>query len=90
MHPSQLLFRLIGWMFGLAVFAIGVINTFWGNDMGFGIFLILLSLIYFPPVDTVIKRLVGFSVPVILKMILAVFIIIAALGVGELFNKIDI
>jgi hypothetical protein len=37
-----------------------------------------------------IKILLGFSIPAILKILLAIFIIVAALGVGELFEKIEL
>lgn len=84
------MFNIVSWLFGIAVFAAGIINTFWGNDPFFGIFLIVLSFIYFPPVNSVIKILFGFSVPVLVKILLAVFIIMAVLGVGELFDKIEI
>ncbi|CAM4118594.1 hypothetical protein [Gillisia limnaea] len=35
------------------------------------------------------KDIVG-SIPAILKILLAIFIIVAALGVGELFEKIEL
>ena len=78
------------WVFGIAVFAIGVINVFWGNDPGFGVFLLLLSFVYFPPVNAIFKRMTNFSIPVVVKIVLGVFIIWASLGVGELFDKIDL
>lgn len=87
--PSTFL-NIISWLFGIAVFAIGVINTFWGNDPGFGVFLVLLSFVYFPPVTAMIKERLGFSIPRIAKIILGIFIIWAALGVGELFDKVDL
>lgn len=81
---------IISWLFGVVVFAIGVVNTFWGNDPGFGIFLILLSFVYFPPVSTTITAKTGFQIPRIVKIGLGLFIIWASLGVGELFDKIDL
>ena len=78
----------LSWLFALAVFAIGVVNTFWGNDPGFGLFLILLSLVYVPPLNGVLKEKTGFSIPAIAKVALGVFIVWASLGVGELFDKI--
>ncbi|OON66062.1 hypothetical protein [Hymenobacter sp. CRA2] len=81
---------LIGGMFGIVVFVIGIINTFWGNDPGFGIFLILVSSIYFPMIDAFIKNRIGFSIPQLGKVALGIFVIWAALGVGELFDKIDL
>jgi hypothetical protein len=81
---------IISWLFGLVVFAIGVVNVFWGNDPGFGVFLVLLSFVYFPPLNAIIKEKTGFSIPPIVKFLLAVFILWASLGVGELFDKIDL
>lgn len=76
-------------MFGLLVLAIGFVNTFWGNDPGFGIFVLLLALVYFAPFDVVFRRVTGFGLPVIVKIALGLFILWAALGVGELFDKVD-
>ncbi|WP_256012180.1 hypothetical protein [Desertivirga xinjiangensis] len=82
--------EIFSWLFGMAVLVAGAINTFWGNDPGFGIFLTLLSLVYFPPVDAIVRKNIAVSVPVLVKMLLGVFIIWASLGVGELFDKIDL
>lgn len=83
---------IISWLFGIAVIAIGAVNVFWGNDMGFGIFLLLLSFIYFLPVNSILRKLAGFSVPKmgIVKIVLGIFILWASLGVGELFDKVDL
>jgi hypothetical protein len=80
----------ISWIFGFIVIAIGLINTFWGNDPIFGVFLLLLSLVYFPPLTSIFKNLTNLSIPGLVKIILGIFIIWAALGVGELFGKIDL
>lgn len=82
--------NIISWIFGIVFFAIGLINTFWGNDPVFGIFIILLSFIYFPPVTNLIRKMIGFQVPLLVKIIAGAFIIWAAVGVGELFDKIDL
>lgn len=88
MNSKAIAMNTISSIFGLAFLAIGLINAFWGNDPEFGIFIILLSFIYFPPVNTVIRRWMGFSIPLIAKIVLGLFIIWASLGVGELFDKI--
>ena len=88
-NNKSVVFNIIGWIFGFIVLAIGLINTFWGNDPGFGIFLILLSFVYYPPVNVLIKNMIGFSIPMIAKILLGLFIIWASLGVGELFDKIN-
>ena len=81
--------KAISSVFAILFFAIGVVNTFWGNDTFFGIFIILLSLIYFPMVSHLITGLTGFAIPGILKVIVGAGILWASLGVGELFDKID-
>lgn len=79
---------ITGWLAGLLFSFIGIVNIGWGNDPGFGIFVFLLSLVFYPPFTTLLKRLTGFAVPLWAKILLAVFILWSALGVGELFNKI--
>lgn len=83
---------IISWLFGIVVVAIGIVNVFWGNDMEFGIFLLLLSFIYFLPVNSILRKIAGFSIPKmgIIKIVLGIFILWASLGVGELFDKIDL
>jgi hypothetical protein len=92
MNNNSIVLNIISWIFGIVFFAIGVVNTFWGNDPGFGIFIILLSLVYFLPVNDILKKMTGFSVPRmgIVKILLGIFILWASLGVGELFDKIDL
>jgi hypothetical protein len=90
MDGKPVILNVMSWLFGIAVVAAGLINTFWGNDPGFGVFLLVLSLVYFLPVNTLLKKMTGFSIPGmgIVKIVLAIFIIWAVLGVGELFDKI--
>ena len=92
MNRNSIVLSLIDWIFGAVFFSIGIVNTLWGNDFLFGVFIILLSLVYFLPVNDIFKRTTGFSIPKmgIVKLVLGIFIIWAALGVGELFDKIDL
>ncbi|WP_018479322.1 hypothetical protein [Pontibacter roseus] len=82
---------IISWIFGLLFFAAGFVNTFWGGDTGFGIFIILLSLVYFLPVNDILKKMVGFTIPRmrIVKIVLGIFIIWATMGVGDLPDKVE-
>lgn len=89
MNNKSVLGNAAGWIFGLAVAAVGVVNMFWGNDPFFGVFLFLLSFVFFPPVNALVRRSLGFTIPLTVKIILGGFIIWAAVGVGELFAKID-
>jgi len=90
MNYKAILLDTFSWIFGIIIFAIGVLNVFWGNDAGFGVFIILLSFAFFPLINTLIKEKVGFTIPLIVKILLGIFILWAALGVGELFNKIHL
>lgn len=90
-YEPTLVGKIISWLFGIAILAAGIINSFWGNDTGFGIFLVLLSFVYFLPVNEIFQKLFGISIPKLrlLKILLGIFIIWAAFGVGELFDKIE-
>ena len=90
MHFTSLFFNAISWLFGIVVVAIGTINLFWGNDPGFGLFLLLLAAVFAPPFSVFFKEKTGFAIPGYVKILLGLFILWAALGVGELFAKIDL
>jgi hypothetical membrane protein len=79
-----------GWFFSILFISIGIINTFWGNDMEYGMLIILLSFVFTPPVNVLIKEKLGFAIPWLLKIVLGLLIILSALGVGELFGKIEL
>ncbi|MFW6015157.1 MAG: hypothetical protein ACOCRK_01820 [bacterium] len=76
--------NVISWIFGIAIFVDGLLNLFRGNDFSFGIFLIILSFIYFPPANTLIKKRFNFTIPVLAKILLAIFIIWVTLAVGAI------
>ena len=82
--------NIISSLFGILAMAIGLVNCFWGNDPGYGVFIVLFSLVFFPPVTDLIKKITGISVHYIIKILIAIFIIWSALGVGELGDKIDL
>lgn len=81
---------ICSWFFGILFLAIGLINTFWGNNPGYGIFVALLAFLFSPPVHLVLKRTTGFALPLMAKILLGVFILWSALGVAELFDKINL
>ncbi len=81
---------VFSWIFGVVVVAIGGVNVVHGEDIGFGVFLLLLSLVYFLPVTTVLKSRINPTVLTIGKVVLGFLIVWAAMGVGELFDKIDL
>lgn len=70
--------------------SIGVINLFWGNDPEFGVFIIILSFTYIPQVGLLFHKITGLRIHWIVKVLTGLFVLWAALGVGELFDKIDL
>ena len=82
--------NILSWLLGLLFSSIGVVNMFWGNDPIFGIFLFALSLIFYPPINTLFKKCTGFSISRAVKIVVGLFIFWSSLGVGELFDKIDL
>lgn len=90
MNYRSLILNLLGWICGILFSAIGIVNMCWGNDAMFGLFLFTLSLVYYPPLHSLFRKLTGYAVHGVLKILLAIFIIWASLGVGQLFDKIDL
>ena len=90
MNNKANVWNIVSWIFGIAVFAAGLLNIFWGNDPQFGVMIVLLSFVYFPPANTLFTKWTRRSIPVIAKIILGILIIWATLGVGELFAKIEL
>jgi hypothetical protein len=81
-------FPLVSLFFGILFSLIGIVNLFWGNDSFFGVFLVGLSLIYYPPIQRWLEATTGFVIPGMAKIALGAFLLWASLGVGELFEKI--
>lgn len=90
MASRNLFTAIFSWLIGLVFSAIGVVNLFWGNDPGFGAFIILLSLAFYPPVSAWFTQRTRFALPWWLKGVVALFILWSSLGVGELFDKIGL
>lgn len=90
MNSKHLILNGTGWLAGILFFLMGIINMFWGNDPFFGVFIILLSLVFIPPANLIFKKFTGLSVHWGIKTVLGLFILWASLGVGELFDKIDL
>jgi len=90
MNDQSLGWKFFNAFFGVIVIAIGLVNVFSGNDPAFGVFLLVLSSAYFPPLQVLFKEKTGRSIPGLVKFLLGIFILWAALGVGELFPKINL
>ena len=75
--------NIYGWIFGLVFFVIGVLNLVLVHPVP-GVFYLLLSLLYFPQTYDSIRRKIGFSIPLIAKIIFALVVLWGTLAVGDL------
>lgn len=79
---------ITSWALGFLVLTIGVSNLILIHPVP-GIIGILLSLLFFPPVNEVLKKTVGFTIPFAVKVVLALFIFWFTLGISDLGDLID-
>ncbi len=80
--------NLAGWLFGLLLIGIGIANLLLVHPVpaiGYG----LVSLVYLPPVGAVLKDRFGVSIPVVVKIAVAVILVMFTLGVSDLGDMID-
>ena len=88
MNNKPIIWDIFGWIFGLVVVTIGVLNLFLVHPVP-GIAYLLISLVYFPPANTYFRKKLGFAIPVIVKIVLGIVLIMFTLGVSDLGDMID-
>ena len=76
---------IAGWVFGILFSIIGILNVILVHPVP-GLFYIVLSLIYLPPISTLIEEKLSLSISTILKIILGIAVMWATLGVGDLME----
>ena len=81
---SKSFFNLVSRIFGFIIFIIGVLNIFRGNDQLLGVAFMLISFIYVPNADKLMKENIGFSIHYVLKIVLAVLLLWITLAVGAI------
>lgn len=81
-------FDLISWIFGIAVFATGLLNIFLVHPVP-GVVYMLLSFVYFPPANALLRKKSGFLVPPPVKIMLGIVIILFTFGVSDLGDMFD-
>lgn len=82
------IWSISGWIFGIVVFSAGILNLLLVHPVP-GVAYFMLSLIYFPPANTYLRKKTGFTIPLIIKAILGVALIMFTLGVSDLGDMID-
>ena len=75
---------MVGWGFSLFLLLIGFMNIFRGNDPGLGIIYLLLSVVFFPLTNILLRDLFGLYIPYYIKVILAILCIWTILAVGAI------
>ena len=81
---KKAIINIVSVAFGILVIIDGVLNLLRGNDPEFGVFLILLSSIYFPPTTKLVKNWFGIKIHYLVKILLALLIIWITLAVGAI------
>ena len=76
-------------LFAVLFSAIGLVNCFVGNDPEFGIFILLSSLFFYPPLRLVFQQKTGRKIPTLVLILLGLFVFWSSLGIGELLEKIN-
>lgn len=79
---------LFGWIFAITVMIVGILNIIWIHPVP-GIVYLLLSLVFLPPANAKLSESFGFSIPLLVKIILGIVIILFTLGVSDLGDMID-
>lgn len=77
------LWKLTEWFFVLIFLALGVLNLLVVHAVP-GILYLLLALCYSPPTATLLKKNLGITVPVLVKLVLAFLVLWGTLAVGDL------
>lgn len=80
--------NIISWIFGILFFIIGVLNVILVHPVP-GVFYILLSFIYPPPLNIILKKNFGFFIPFIIKIVLGLVILWGTLAVGDLVEIVE-
>ncbi|MDG1529630.1 MAG: hypothetical protein P8I51_01530 [Polaribacter sp.] len=81
---SKVFFNLVSRIFGFIIFIIGVLNILRGNDQLLGVAFMLISFIYVPNANKIIKKNLGFSIHYVAKIVLAIFLLWITLAVGAI------
>jgi MFS superfamily sulfate permease-like transporter len=77
-------------LLSIAFAFVGLINLIWGNDQFFGLFIIVIALVFITPFRRWIKKITGIWITIWLRILIALFIVWSSMGVGELPEKIDL
>ncbi len=75
--------NIVSWTFGIVFIVIGLLNLFLIHPVP-GAFYLLLSLVYIPQTNILVRKWFGFAIPLLVKIILGLVILWGTLAVGDL------
>lgn len=81
--------NIFSWTFCSIFIVIGIANLLFVHPVP-GMFYLILSLIYLPRTNHLLKKKLGFSIPLALKIVLGLVVLWATLAVGELAEMVGI
>lgn len=81
--------KIFGWLFAFIFVMIGVLNLIFIHPLP-GVFYLLLSLIFLPPVNEFFRNKFRFSIPFVVKVILFIAIMWPTLAVGDLAEMLGL
>ena len=79
--------ELIVVAFGVLFSAVGVVNTFWGNDPYYGLAVLTASFLFYLPLIDVVRTRLRAQQGTALLVLMGAFILWSSIGVGELWDK---
>ncbi|MFC6997812.1 hypothetical protein [Rufibacter roseus] len=80
--------NIISWVFATLLVIVGILNIVLVHPIPGAVYLIL-SLLYFPPTYTWLTEKYDFSIPVLIRIALAIVLTMFTLGVSDLGDIID-
>ena len=80
--------NITSWIFVVLFFIIGVLNLIFVHSVP-GLVYLVLSLIYVPSSNVFLKNKFGFSIPLVVKIILGLVILWATIAVGDLMEMLE-
>lgn len=86
LHSST--WNTISWTLSAIFLILGVLNAFLIHIVP-GLFYLVLAFFYYPPVNPAIKKVLRFSFPPVLKIILGLMILWGSLAVGDLMEMFE-
>jgi hypothetical protein len=88
MKDKVIIAPVFGWLFGIAVLVVGILNLILVHPVP-GVVYLLLSLVYLPPANAILKQSLCFRIPLVVKIILGIIIFMFTLGVSDLGDMLD-